>query len=303
MRARGELFYSAILGDSPGVARPVERAVMADWTERKLPGIRTRDGVALFHRDWGSGRPILFVHSLSLSSAMWGCQESFFCDHGFRCVSFDRRGHGRSGQSAPTHELNVFADDLRAVMDGLDLRNAVLVGHSVGCGEIIRYVARHGSQRVAKIVLLAPATPFVTQTADNPHGAPAAYFEKMRAAWGADYPRWLQENKSPFFIAGTSPAMMDWIEREMLKTPVATAIAYHRAYTATDLRPDLAKMQRPVLILHGDKDVSAPLETTGRRTALGIPGAILKVYPDAPHGLFVTHMDQVNRDILKFIDS
>jgi non-heme chloroperoxidase len=144
---------------------------------------------------------------------------------------------------------------------------------------------------------------FVTQTADNPFGAPAAYFEQMRAAWGADYPRWLQENKSPFFVANTSPPMMDWIEAQLLNTPVATAIAYHRAYAATDLRPDLAKMRRPVLILHGDKDVSAPLEITGRRTALGIPGAILKVYPGAPHGLFITHMDQVNEDILQFIDS
>jgi non-heme chloroperoxidase len=288
MRARGELFYSAILGDGPGSA-PVR--------------IRTRDGIALFHRDWGSGRPLVFVHSLSLSSTMWGYQEAFFGDRGFRCVSFDRRGHGRSGESAPSHDLNIFADDLRAVIDGVDLHDVVLVGHSVGCGEIIRYLARHGSQRVAKIVLLAPATPFVTQTEDNPYGAPATYLEQMRAAWGADYPRWLRENKAPFFVADTSPPMMDWIEAELLKTPVATAIAYHRAYAATDLRPDLAGMRRPVLILHGDKDVSAPLEITGRRTALGIPGAVLKVYPGAPHGLFITHMDRVNQDILQFINS
>jgi non-heme chloroperoxidase len=265
--------------------------------------IQTPDGVALFHRDWGSGRPILFVHSLSLSSAMWSYQEAFLGDHGIRCVSFDRRGHGRSDESALGYDLNTFADDLRAVIDGLDLHDVVLAGHSVGCGEIIRFIARHGTSRVAKVVLLAPTTPFVLRTADNPFGAPYAYFQQMRAAWAADYPKWLQENKSPFFTPDTSPQMMEWIQTELLKAHVPTVIAYHRTYVGTDLRPDLSKVDRPVLILHGDKDVSAPLDNTGRRTALGIPGAVLKVYPGAPHGLFVTHMDQINRDILEFINS
>ena len=151
--------------------------------------------------------------------------------------------------------------------------------------------------------MLAPTTPFVLQTADNPFGAPAAYFEQMRAAWAADYPRWLQENRTPFFTTDTSPQMMQWIELQLQKAHVPTAVAYHRMYVGTDLRPDLAKINRPVLILHGDKDASAPLEITGRRTALGIPGAVIKVYPGAPHGLFVTHMDQVNRDILGFVNS
>jgi non-heme chloroperoxidase len=293
MQSRRELFYSAVAGDVPGIA-----------TGRVPPAkILTWDGVELFHRDWGVGRPVLFVHSLSLSSAMWGYQEAFLSDHGLRCVSFDRRGHGQSGASAPGHNLNTFADDLRAVIDGADLHEAVLIGHSVGCGEIIRYLARHGTRRVAKVILLAPATPFVLQTPANPFGAPAAYFEQMRDEWAADFPKWVHENKLPFFTADTSAPMMDWMEQELLKAHVPTAIAYHRAYAATDLRADLARIDRPVLILHGDRDVSAPLEITGRRTALGIPGAILKVYPGAAHGLFVTHREQVNRDILEFINS
>ena len=265
--------------------------------------IQTRDGLFLFHRDWGSGRPVLLVHSLSLSSAMWAYQEAFLSDHGLRCISFDRRGHGRSDQSAPGHDLNTFADDIRTVIDGLELKDVVLVGHSVGCGEIIRYMARHGSSRVSKVVLLGPTTPFVLQTADNPFGAPATYFEQMRAEWAGDYPKWIQDNKSPFFTGDSSPPMMDWMVSVLRQAHPPTAIAYHRMYVGTDLRPDLGKIDRPVLILHGDKDASAPLEITGRRTALGIRGAVLKVYPGAPHGLFVTHMDQVNRDILEFINS
>jgi non-heme chloroperoxidase len=293
MQSRRELFYSAVAGDAPETAsRAVPPAKILTW-----------DGVDLFHRDWGVGRPVVFVHGLSLSSAMWGFQEAFLSDHGLRCISFDRRGHGRSGPSAPGHNLNTFADDLRAVIDAVDVHAAVLIGHSVGCGEIIRYLARHGTRRVAKVILLAPATPYVLQTPDNAFGAPAAFFEQMRAQWAADFPGWVRDNKQPFFTDDTAAPMMDWMEQEMLKAHVPTAIAYHRAYAATDLRPDLARIDRPVLVLHGDRDVSAPLEITGRRTALGIAGAQLKVYPGAAHGLFLTHMGEVNRDILEFINA
>jgi pimeloyl-ACP methyl ester carboxylesterase len=265
------------------------------------PRIRTRDGIGLFHREWGSGQPLLFVHSLSLSSTMWSYQEAFLGDHGIRCVSYDRRGHGRSDAPAHGYDLNTLADDLSAVVDSLDLQDLVLVGHSMGCGEIIRYIGRHGTSRVAKVVLLAPQTPYVLQTADNPYGAPPAYFDQVRAAWAADFPKWVQDNKLPFFTAETSAQMMEWIQTELLRAHVPTAITCNRSYVETDLRPDLIKVDKPVLILQGDKDVSAPLEITGRRTAMGIPGAVLKVYPGAPHGLFLTHMDQVNRDILEFV--
>jgi pimeloyl-ACP methyl ester carboxylesterase len=232
---------------------------------------------------------------------MWSYQEAFLGDHGIRCVSYDRRGHGRSDAPAHGYDLNTLADDLSAVVDSLDLQDLVLVGHSMGCGEIIRYIGRHGTSRVAKVVLLAPQTPYVLQTPDNPYGAPPAYFDQVRVAWATDYPKWVQDNKLPFFTAETSAQMMEWIQTELLRAHVPTAITCNRSYVETDLRPDLIKVDKPVLILQGDKDVSAPLEITGRRTAMGIPGAVLKVYPGAPHGLFLTHMDQVNRDILEFV--
>ena len=298
---RRDVLRSAVAAGAAGVASGGAALASAPGAQRRPPRIQTRDGTALFHREWGSGRPLLFVHSLSLSSAMWSYQEAYLGDRGVRCISYDRRGHGQSDGAAPGCDLNTFADDLGTVIEALDLRNVVLVGHSVGCGEILRYIGGHGTSRVAKVVMLAPATPYVVQTADNPYGAPPAYFDQMRAAWAADYPRWLQENRLPFFTPDTSPPMMDWVQMQLLRAHVPTAIAYHRAYVETDLRPDLIKVDRPLLILHGDKDVSAPLEITGRRTAAGIPGAVLKVYPGAAHGLFVTHMDQVNRDIVEFI--
>jgi pimeloyl-ACP methyl ester carboxylesterase len=170
----------------------------------------------------------------------------------------------------------------------------------MGGGEILRYVARHGSARVARIALVAPHTPFIRKTDDNPLGVPEAYFEEVRRQWATDFPRWLEDNKLPFFTPETSPAMMDWIVRDAQRTPVKVAIDLNRTIVATDLRPDLGKIDRPTLVLHGDKDVSAPLDLTGRPTAAGIRGAELRVYEGAPHGLFVTHMDRLNRDLLAF---
>ena len=300
---RRSVLLSTIAAGAVAVAARAAAPAPTTAGQRRQVKIQTHDGTNLFYRDWGSGRPIVFVHSLSVSSAIWAYQEAFLGDHGFRCISFDRRGHGRSDPLAPGFDMNTFADDIRAVIEGLELKDVTLVGHSVGCGEIIRYLARHGSSRVSKAVLLGPTTPFVLQTADNSYGAPAAYFEQMRSEWASDYPKWIEDNKEPFFAADTSPAMVEWLVSVIREAHVPTAIAYHRTYVATDLRPDLGKIDRPVLVLHGDKDASAPLEITGRRTALGIRGSVLKVYPGAAHGLFVTHMDQVNRDILEFINS
>lgn len=175
-----------------------------------------------------------------------------------------------------------------------------LVGHSMGCGEIIRYAARHGSSRIARIALLAPCTPFLLNTEDNTLGAPAEYFEQTQRAWASDFPAWAEDNKLPFFTPQTSPAMMNWLVGELLRTPVHVATALHRAAVGTDLRPDLDKIDRPTLVIHGDKDVSAPLDLTGRPTAAGIRQAELRVYEGAPHGLFVTHMDRLNRDLRAF---
>jgi non-heme chloroperoxidase len=282
------------------IAATSEKAAAAAPTAPS-PRIRTRDGVALFHQDWGSGKPVLFVHAWALSSAMWTYQIADLGQRGFRCIAFDRRGHGRSDVPGGGYDLDTLADDLASVIEQLDLRDVALVGMSMGANEILHYLGRHGTDRVSQIAFLGPTTPFVLQTADNPYGAPKAYFEQGWAAWANDFPKWLEDNKLPFFTPETSTQMMDWVAGLMRAVPIPVAIATSRAMVTTDLRPGLAKIDRPVLILHGDKDHSAPLEITGRRTADGIKGAVLKIYPGGPHGLFVTHMKQVNADLLAFL--
>jgi len=297
---RRDVLISAIAAGALGATF---RARAAAPKPRSSPPVRTRDGVGLFVRDWGEGRPVLFVHSWAMQSAMWAYQVADLSDQGLRCVAFDRRGHGRSDIPAGGYDMDTFADDLAAVIEQMDLKDVVLVGHSMGCGEIIRYVARHGSARVARIALLAPSTPDVLQSPDNPHGAPRAWWEATWTAWAKDFPGWVEQNKAPFFTPRTSPALADWATRILLETPAPIAIATSRAMVNTDLRGDLARVDRPTLVLHGDKDASAPLDATGRPTAAGIRGAVLKVYPGAPHGLFLTHMDQVNADLLAFARS
>lgn len=267
----------------------------------RLNEIRTHDGVRLFHRDWGQGRPILFVASWALASEMWAYQVAHLADAGFRCIAFDRRGHGRSDVPADGYDMDTLADDIATVIEALDLRDVVLVGHSTGGAEVLRYLGRHGGDRVAKVVLMAAMTPYVLQTDDNPLGAPRAFFEDSMAQWTRDFPKWATDNTAAFFTPQTSPAMARWVYNLLVATPVPVAKAVIAALLARDLRPDMAKVDRPTLVLHGLADASAPFEITGRPTAAGIRGAELKVYDDAPHGLFVTHMDAVNRDLEAFI--
>ncbi len=298
------MLLSAVTAGAIGaIAGPAAAASPKPRANASCAAITMRDGVKLFHREWGAGRPALFVHSWGLTSDIWAYQIAALGSQGLRCIMFDRRGHGRSEMPATGYDMDTLADDLAAVIEGLNLRDVVLVGHSMGCAEIVRYVGRHGTSRVAKIALLAPTTPGILKSADNPHGPPAAYFDGVRAEWAADFPKWVEDNKRPFFTADTSPAMIDWLVSVMLRLSIPVGIACSKAFVETDLRPDLAKIDRPVLILQGDRDVSAPLELTGRRTAAGIRGAILKVYEGAPHGLFVTHMKRVNSDLLAFINA
>lgn len=261
-----------------------------------------KDGVKLFHREFGAGpKTLLFTASWALDSRMWDYQIAHFAALGYRCIAWDRRGHGRSELAGAGYDMGTLADDLAAIIDQLDLRDIVLVGHSMGGAESIHYVARHGSRRVRKLALIAPVAPFVLQTSDNPYGAPRAYFEGVWAQQARDFPKWAYENQAAFFTADTSKALQEALTRQLLEVPVPIAIAAQRTLVTTDLRPDLAKIDRPVLILHGDKDASAPLAITGQRLAAGIKGAELKVYPGAPHGIWVTHLSQVNRDLEAFV--
>jgi len=262
--------------------------------------IRAKDGTVLFHRDWGEGRPVVFVASWGLSGEMWAYQVAHLADAGFRCISFDRRGHGRSDPAARGYDLDTLADDLASAIDTLGLKDVILVGHSMGCAEIIHYLGRHGTAKVSRVALLAPAAPYLVKTADNPYGAPMAAFDARIADWKTGFHRWMRENQAPFFTPQTPTLVQDWLMAQMMDVPVPVAIATFKALIGTDVRPDLARIDRPTLVLHGDKDVSAFLDITGRRVAAGIRGSELKVYPGAPHGLFVTHVEQVNRDLEAF---
>jgi pimeloyl-ACP methyl ester carboxylesterase len=268
---------------------------------RRPTGVRAKDGTLLYHRDWGEGPAMLFAASWACSGEMWAYQVAHFADAGFRCISFDRRGHGRSDAPGDGYDIDTFADDIAAVIETLDLKDVVLVGHSQGGAEVAHYLGRHGSARVRKAVLMAPAGPCLLQKPDNPYGAPRAAYEARIAGWQKDFPKWVADNTAPFFTAETSPALQTWMADLLLATPLPVTVATFRALYQADVRPDLARIDRPVLIQHGTKDASIPLEIGGARFAAGIRGAELKVYEGAPHGLFVTHMDEVNRDLEAFV--
>ena len=266
----------------------------------RRPFIETSDGTTLYYKDWGTGRPVVFVTSWSLNSDMWQYQMTPMVSRGFRCVAYDRRGHGRSSQPGSGYDTDTLANDLAALMNQLDIKDAVLVGHSLAGGEITRYLTRHGSGRVGKIVMIAPTTPFLLKTPNNPDGVPEEFINQARAQWMLDYPKWLVDNSPPFFVPGTSQAMMDWVGVLMRQASLKAILDCNYAMVHTDFRPELPKIAVPTLIIQGDKDASAPLEITGRKTAELIPGSTLKVYPGAPHGLMFTHIEKLNGDLIEF---
>jgi non-heme chloroperoxidase len=262
--------------------------------------ISSRDGTRLYWKEWGTGIPLLFVHGAAVQCRFWDYQVATLAEHGFRCISFDRRGHGRSDQPAHGYDYDSLADDLSDVISALDLRRVTLIGHSMGCGDILRYLTRHGDSRVSGIVLLGTTTPFLLQSDDNPNGVPAAAFEALRGGWHLDYAKWIEDNTAPFFDERTSPAMMKWGAGLLQEMSVPIAIACNRTITGADFRAELPKIKVPALIIHGDRDASTPLEITGRPTAALIPGSELRVYEGGTHGLMFTHMGRLNADLMAF---
>jgi len=293
--AAGAAQATVVAGESKSTSSsPRGRAPRAPFIERT-------DGTTLFYRDWGEGKAIVFVASASMPSGMWAHQMLPLVQAGYRCVAFDRRGHGRSSDPGGGYDLDTLADDLAAVIETLELRNIVLVGHSMGCGEITRYLTRHGTERVARIAFIAPTTPFVLKTADNPQGIDKATFEKLRAGWMLDYPQWLNANARPFVVPETSEAQIQWVINMMLQTSLQAVIECNVAATEADFRAELRRIDRPVLIVHGTVDRSAPIDLTGRPTSKLLPQCQLQVYEGAPHGVFLTHMERLNADLLRFV--
>lgn len=272
-----------------------------------MPFVRTDDHVSLFFRDWGEGEPVVFCAAWALSSIAWQYQMISVVDSGRRAVAYDRRGHGRSDDPGHGYDYDTLADDLARVLEHLDLRDVTLMAHSMGSGEAVRYLTRHRDGRVARLVLLAPTTPFLLKAPDNADGVDGELFAGRRDEWRRDFGRWILENEPPYFgdrLPGceVSSLLRDWTKADMLSTTLQAAIEFQRAAVATDFRAELTRLSLPTLIVQGDADASAPLAITGARTGDLLPNCRLRVYENAPHGLYLTHRDRVNEDLLAFIE-
>lgn len=266
------------------------------------------NGVRLFCSEWGSGRPIVLIHGWPLSSAMWEYQALTLAEQGFRVVTYDRRGFGHSDKPYAGYDYDTFADDLRAVFDHFDLRDATLVGFSMGAGEVARYMSRHRGARVAKAVLVAGVTPFLVKTADNPDGIDLSVFDGIVHKIREDRPGFLADFSKGFYGVGlisspVSSAFLDWnLQLAMQASPKATVDCV-RAWSATDFRGDLKSFGVPTLIVHGGSDATVPVEKSGSLAAKLVPDAELKIYDGAPHGLTYTERDRLNRDLVAFARS
>ncbi|HEX4228022.1 MAG TPA: alpha/beta hydrolase [Bryobacteraceae bacterium] len=267
--------------------------------------IVTKDGTHIYYKDWGAGQPIVFSHGWPLSADDWDGQMLFFGQRGYRVIAHDRRGHGRSSQTWDGNEMDTYADDLAALFEKLDLKNAIMVGHSAGGGEVARYLGRHGASRVAKAVLISSVPPLMVRTDKNPEGLPIAVFDGLRAALAANRPQFYKDITLPFYGYNRPGAKISEGIREhwWLQGMMGGVKAHHdciKAFSETDFTEDLKKIDIPVLVMHGDDDQIVPIGAAGLISAKILKNATLKVYPGFPHGMPATNADQINADLLAF---
>lgn len=270
--------------------------------------ITVKDGTQIFYKDWGSGRPVVFSHGWPLSADAWDPQMIFLVQHGYRVIAHDRRGHGRSTQSARGNDMDTYADDLATLIETLNLKDVTLVGHSTGGGEISHYVGRHGSKRVAKMVLIGAVPPLMLKTADNPTGVPMSVFDDIRANTAKNRSQFFRDLAVPFYgynrpNVKVQQGVIDEFWREGMAGGVLGQYDCVKQFSEVDYTDDLKKIDVPTLILHGDDDQIVPIDNAGRKSAKIVKGAKLKVYPGAPHGMCTTHADQINADLLEFLSS
>ncbi len=278
-------------------------------TARTASCITTVDGVQLYYKDWGpkNGPVVTFSHGWPLSSDSWESQMLFLAGHGYRVVAHDRRGHGRSSQPWDGNDMDHYADDLAAVIDTLDLKDATLVGFSTGGGEVARYIGRHGTGRVKKTVLVSSVPPFMLRTDDNPGGVPIEVFDGIRKAQRENRSQLYRDIPSgPFYGfnrpgAEVSQGLIDSWWAQGMQGGHKNTYDSIAAFSATDFRGDLEKFDVPTLVIHGDDDQIVPIDVAGRLSAALIEGAKLIVYPGAPHGLTETHKERLNHDLLAFL--
>ena len=273
-----------------------------------MPIITTADKTELYYKDWGTGRPVILMHGWPLSADSWDDQAMAIADAGFRAIAYDRRGFGRSSQPFDGYDYNTLADDLAAVIEQTGAQDAVIVGFSMGGGEVARYMSRRGGKNVSKAALISSVVPFMLQTDDNPHGTPKATFDEMTAG--------MKEDRSKFFAGffkdfyGVSmlshPVSQTLIDNSCdvaMRASLKATLACAAAFATTDFRPDLAHFTVPTLIIHGTDDKTVPIDAAGRAAAKGIANSTLIEYEGAPHGLFATHKERFTRDLLDFLKS
>jgi non-heme chloroperoxidase len=322
MESRGNMerrsFLHKIVGGAAALAQMprLRAATTEEYPSQKSnvegtgPYVIVGPTARLFYKDWCAPasllnpktRTVLFLHTWALNSDIWQYQMNYLCGRGMRTVAYDRRGEGKSNDPGCNYDFDALAGDLAKIIEQLDLRDIILVGHSMGCGEIVRYLSKYGDARVSRIVFVATSLPFGLKTDDNPDGVPNSELVAVRDVITHDFPQYLRSLAPDFFGRRVSSSTEDWVIRMSVDhSSLPALVGTQIADTETDFRKELPSIAKPTLIIHGDSDVFCRLEVTAQRVHRLIPGSRLKVYEGGPHGLMISHMDELNRDLFDFI--